>query len=189
MSSHRRGARHGRRCRVSGRLVAGFAVVAVGAVAVGAGSCGYRFTASPELPGGGCPISIGGVENSTAEPQAGVVLRGHLARSAEAANCLGGGELRLAGRILRVSSAPEAFPGAVGSAGLYTLHLEAEAWIEVAGSRRVAAARASESEPFYAGPDPAETEANRRRALERGAARLAERLWFELTRPNVAPGT
>ncbi len=183
MSSQRCGSRRGRWCRVSGRLVAGFVVVAVGA-----GACGYRFTASPELPGGGCPVSLGGVENSTAEPQAGVVLWGHLARRAEAANCLGGGELRLAGRILRVSSAPEAFPGAVGSAGLYTLHLEAEAWLEVPGSRRVAAARASGSEPFYAGSDPAETEANRRRALERGAARLAERLWVELTGPNAAPG-
>ena len=154
------------------------------AFAAVSGACGYRFAAAPELPGGARAISLGAVENETAEPEAGALVRDHLGRRAAAAGALGESEVRLAGRVVRVRAQPEAFPGAVGSAGLYALSMEAEAWIEGAGGRRLHRVRASGSEPFYAGRDAAETESNRRRALERLAERLAQRLWLRLVRPE-----
>ncbi|RMG15001.1 MAG: hypothetical protein D6729_12855 [Deltaproteobacteria bacterium] len=150
-------------------------------------ACGYRFAARPELPGGADRVAMGEVVHHGAEPAVGQVLAAKLAAQAEASDRLGPSDLVLSGRVVRVTSAPEAFPGAVGSAGVYALSVAAEAWLGTAAGRRLRVASATERASYLAGADPSETEMNRRRALERLADALAARLWRRLTAPRPPP--
>lgn len=146
-------------------------------------ACGYRLVARPPLPGGAERVRVEILTNETSELELGSILAAALSRRAAREDRLSTDSepsARLVGQVLRPKTGAVAFPPALGGAGLYTQSLGLEIRLHSASGKMLGKARVSGDEPFEAGGGPEKTEANRRRALERLAERLADEAWSAL---------
>ena len=154
-----------------------------GFLALSAVACGYHLAARPRLPGGVERVRVELFANETSELELSPVLSAALSERAAREDRLarrGESGARITGRILRPRTTAGAFPPALGGAGLYALSLVVEVELRAADGKVLSKVRVRGDEPFEAGAGPEETEANRRRALQRLAERLADDAWAAL---------
>jgi len=145
-------------------------------------SCGYHFSARPDLPPGVTGVRVEVFESEGSESALGVQMAAAFEARIRQDDRSGGGEgsAVLRGRVSRPSTNPTAFPPGFGGAGLYTEILRVELRLYDGSGRELARERLSELADFEAGEGPERTESNRKRATARAILQLADRGWREL---------
>jgi hypothetical protein len=139
--------------------------------------CGYQLQHGSGLPHGARSVRVAAVDNRTAQAEAGGVfaaaLRSELASRGRLAGEGFSGPL-LEAELSAIRSAPSAFAAAAAPA--FRLEADLKVRLRDSGGAVVYEDTLSSAEDYLAGVDVLGTEANRRSALRRLSAALAQRL-------------